>query len=97
MFNKIKQWFIDRKMNKAAVKDALKKKKNLLDFVSKMKELYNFVTWINKNIGNRAARKAFWKRIMNGEDLVEKQLQRLLKLYQENLTKIDEFVDEKKK
>jgi len=96
MFKKIKQWLLDRAMRKSAVKEALKKKKELLQFVKVMKELYNFVKWVNTKFKNRAGRKAFWKRVSGGEDLLEKQLQALLKAYSANVIKIDEFVKPKK-
>jgi hypothetical protein len=98
MWNKIKQWFITRTMKKQAVKEALRKKKETIEFAEKMKELYNFVKWINmpKQLPNRAARKAFWMRVKNGESLVEKQVERLLANFQENIKKIDDFVKENK-
>jgi hypothetical protein len=98
MFQKVKQWFMSRAMKKKAVKEAKKRKKETLKFIKLMKELYNFVKWLNmpKQLPNRAARKAFWMRVKNGEDLVEKQIKRLLANFQENIEKIDKFVKENK-
>jgi ATP-dependent helicase/DNAse subunit B len=97
MFQKVKQFFKDRAMKKQAIKEALANKKETLKFIKEMKELYNFVTWVNKQFRNRAGRKAFWRRIYAGENLVEKQIQRLLKAYQDRVKQIDEFIKPSKK
>ncbi|KKM82079.1 hypothetical protein LCGC14_1323190 [marine sediment metagenome] len=82
MFQKFKQWKIQRYMKKQAKlrKNAEAKKK--IAIYKHLQELYGFVKHLNTNIlPNRRAKKSFWIRINKEEGLLEKTMELLIEKY----------------
>jgi len=82
LFTKLNQkyinWYIKREREKKLTEDDKKR----LAFVNKMRELYNFVKWLNeKGLPNRQQRKSFWRNVKEGQPVLENALKNLIEVY----------------
>jgi len=94
LFLKLSQW----RLNKYYKKQQKIQQKTQIASINKTRkllgDLYNFVSWLNtKGIGNRHQRKIFWRKVMNGEPLVEKMINTLDNQY---LAKLASLQSERK-
>ena len=72
----------EMKKNQEVQKSDQDKKRD--EMYRKLKELYNFVDWLNKKaLPNRRARKTFWRRIANNENVMEETIKNIMKAYEQ--------------
>ncbi len=86
---KLSQW----RLNKYYKKQQKLQQKNQIVSVTKahnqLNQLYDFVNWLNtKGLGNRHQRKEFWRKVINGEPLVEKMINALDNQYLAKLSSL---------
>ncbi len=79
---KIYRYQLQRKAKAQRKGQDYKKEKERAEMYNFLKLTYQFVRWLNtKGLGNRHARKIFWKRVINGEQIEEKVLLNLLEKF----------------
>lgn len=89
---------MDIRMKKRAKKELIKKREARQLLIKNLRELYHFVKWLNtKALPNRRARKDFWRRIANGETLIEKTITNLEKRFELHIQQINAALKPKKK
>ena len=86
IITQLSQWWLTRQQTKQQKKQVKAQDQTTIQVYKNLKQLYHFVKWLNtKGLGNRHQRKAFWSKIKNGEPLLEKTLQNLIKKYAEQV------------
>jgi len=76
---KLYRYTLKKKAQKQQKNQQSKVEQERAEMYHYLKLTYQFVRWLNtKGIGNRHARKAFWKKVIDGEQLEEKVLVDLL-------------------
>lgn len=79
---KMYTWRVNKRRKKQAKVKLTEKEKKRKEIHQNMKDLYDFVNWLNtKGLGNRAEKKNFWMQVKNGEPLMEKTLKNLIEQF----------------
>lgn len=88
LLEKLSRWYLTRAVNKQKKKNLSEQDKKNLEVYKEFQKLYAFVKEVNtKIIQNRAQRKEFWRKVQNGEPLVENTIQRVIDHYAKLLKK----------
>jgi len=78
IIKKLYAWIVRREYRKR-LKQQEKKQREIY---KKLRDLYQFVRWLNANFANRREKKAFWRAVMEGRPVLEKTLEDLAKRYE---------------
>lgn len=81
---KLYGWYMRRAMKKQKDTREQKQEKQRSKIYDELEQLYGFVRWLNQPnvLGNRKVRKIFWRKVADGEPVLEGIIEDLIKKYE---------------
>jgi len=77
------EWYVKRQQKKQSNVKLTEEQQKKREIAEGFRKLYHFVNWLNtKGLVNRAQRKAFWRKVREGEPIVEKVIKQLIERYE---------------
>jgi len=77
------EWFLKREQVRQGKRHLTEEDQKRKEIADGFRKLYHFVGWLNtKGLTNRHQRKAFWRRVREGEPVLEKVIKQLYERYE---------------
>ena len=77
------EWYVQRQQKKQSKVKLTEEQQKKREIAEGFRKLYHFVSWLNtKGLANRHQRKDFWRKVREGEPILEKVLKQLIERYE---------------